>query len=103
MAQARPRAAPSRSGSAIPYRPPDTGLVNPRWHKASMRTWSKSAVVVTLSAAGILLVTMGARQSLGPFLSPPHSSTGLGLTTLSFPLAAWQLTWGVIPPVGGAV
>ena len=34
--------------------------------------------VVTLAAAAILMVTMGARQSLGLFVSPPNSSTGLG-------------------------
>ena len=41
-----------------------------------MRTWSKPAVVVTLAAAAILMVTMGARQSLGLFVSPLNTSTG---------------------------
>jgi MFS family permease len=68
-----------------------------------MSTWSKSAVVVTLSAAGILMVTMGARQSLGLFISPLNSSTGLGITTISFALAVGQLMWGAIQPVAGAV
>jgi MFS family permease len=68
-----------------------------------MRTWSKPAVVVTLSAAGILMVTMGARQSLGLFVSPLNSSTGLGITTISLALAIAQLMWGVIQPVAGAV
>src|SRR6266403_1111980 len=53
-----------------------------------MRTWSRPAVVVTLSAAGILMVTMGARQSLGLFVSPLNTSTGLGITTISRALAA---------------
>lgn len=37
----------------------------------------------TLSAAGILMVTMGARQSLGLFLAPLDSSTGLGIASIS--------------------
>src|SRR5256885_2087538 len=68
-----------------------------------MRTWSKPAVVVTLSAAAILMVTMGARQSLGLFVSPLNTSTGLGITTISFALAVGQFMWGAIQPVAGAV
>lgn len=49
------------------------------------------------------MVTMGARQSLGLFVSPLNSSTGLGITTISFALAVAQLTWGAIQPVAGAV
>src|SRR6202790_584750 len=68
-----------------------------------MRTWSKPAVVVTLSAAGILMVTMGARQSLGLFVSPLNTSTGLGLVAISLALAVGQFTWGAIQPIAGAV
>lgn len=68
-----------------------------------MRGWSKPAVVVTLSAAGILMVTMGARQSLGLFVSPLNSSTGLGITTISLALAVGQFMWGAIQPVAGAI
>src|SRR5437868_4160194 len=68
-----------------------------------MRTWSKPAVVVTLSAAAILMVTMGARQSLGLFVSPLNTSTGLGIATISLALAVGQFTWGAIQPVAGAV
>ena len=42
---------------------------------------------VTLSAAGILMVTMGARQSLGLFLA----------------MAVGQFTWGAVQPLAGAV
>jgi MFS family permease len=59
--------------------------------------------VVTLSAAGILMVTMGARQSLGLFISPLNSSTGLGITTISFALAVGQFMWGAVQPVAGAI
>src|SRR3982074_2762425 len=69
-----------------------------------MRTWSKPAVVVTLSAAGILMVTMGARQSLGLFVSPLNTSTGLGITTISLALAVGQFMWGgATRPVAGAI
>lgn len=67
-----------------------------------MKTWSRSAVVVTLCAAGILMVTMGARQSLGLFVSSLNSSTGLGITTISLALAISQLAWGAVQPVAGA-
>ena len=59
--------------------------------------------VVTIAAAAILMVTMGARQSLGLFISPLNGSTGLGIATISFALAVGQLMWGVVQPVAGAV
>lgn len=59
--------------------------------------------LVTLAAAGILMVTMGARQTLGLFVSPLNGATGLGITTISLALAVAQLMWGVIQPVAGAV
>jgi len=59
--------------------------------------------VVTLAAAAILMVTMGARQSMGLFISPLNTSTALGITTISLALAVGQLMWGVIQPVAGAV
>jgi MFS family permease len=63
----------------------------------------RSAWVITLAAAAILMVTMGARQSLGLFISPLNGSTGLGITTISLAFAVAQLMWGVIQPVAGAV
>jgi MFS family permease len=60
-------------------------------------------MVVTLAAAGILMVTMGARQSLGLFVSPLNTSTGLGIATISFALAVGQFVWGAIQPLAGAV
>jgi MFS family permease len=57
-----------------------------------------------LAAAGILMVTMGARQSLGLFMAPLNAaSTGLGIVTISLALAVGQFTWGAIQPVAGAV
>jgi MFS family permease len=63
----------------------------------------RSAWMITLAAAAILMVTMGARQSLGLFISPLQGSTGLGITTISLAFAVAQLMWGVIQPVAGAV
>jgi predicted MFS family arabinose efflux permease len=63
----------------------------------------RSAWVIMLAAAAILMVTMGARQSLGLFISPLKSSTGLGIATISLALAIAQLMWGVIQPVSGAL
>jgi len=69
-----------------------------------MPTASKrSAWAITLAAAAILMVTMGTRQSLGLFISPLKSSTGLGITTISLAFAIAQLMWGVIQPISGAV
>ena len=67
-----------------------------------MKNWSRPAVVVTLAAAAIMMVTMGSRQTLGLFVSPLNSSTGLGITTISLALAIGQFTWGAIQPIAGA-
>ena len=58
---------------------------------------------VTLSAAGILMVTMGARQSLGLFLAPLNTSTGLGIASISLAMAVGQFMWGAVQPVAGAI
>lgn len=57
---------------------------------------------ITLAAAGILMITMGSRQSFGLFISPISASTGMGIATISFALAIGQFTWGAIQPVAGA-
>ncbi len=68
------------------------------------RTLSRPEVLVTtLAAAGILMVTMGARQSLGLFVAPLNTHTGLGIASISLAMAVGQFTWGAIQPVAGAV
>lgn len=57
---------------------------------------------ITFAAAAVLTITMGTRQSLGLFLFPIHSSTGLGLMTISFAMAVGQFIWGAIQPLAGA-
>ncbi|MCA0175281.1 MAG: MFS transporter [Proteobacteria bacterium] len=59
--------------------------------------------VFVLVASAILMVTMGARQSLGLFLSPLNTHTGLGIASISFAMAIAQLVWGAVQPVLGAV
>ena len=40
-----------------------------------------------LMAGGILLITMGIRQSMGLYVGPINTSTGLGITSISLALA----------------
>jgi MFS family permease len=68
-----------------------------------MRHWGKPALTVTLAAAAVLMVTMGARQSLGLFVSPLNSSTGLGIVTVSLAFAIAQFVWGAAQPIAGAI
>jgi MFS family permease len=68
------------------------------------RTLNQPALwVITLSAAGILMITMGARQSLGLFLSPLNTTTGLGIASISLAMAVGQFMWGAIQPISGAL
>lgn len=60
-------------------------------------------MAVTLTAAGILMLTMGLRQSVGLYVSPINTSTGLGIVTLSLALAIGQFVWGAIQPIAGAL
>ena len=75
---------------------------------ASTSSTSNPAAVTTswtlvLVAALILMITMGSRQSLGLFLSPINTQTGLGIAKISFAMAIAQLIWGAIQPIFGAV
>ena len=54
-------------------------------------------------AAAILTITMGTRQSMGLFVSPLNSATGLGIVAISFAMAVGQFVWGASQPIFGAV
>ncbi len=54
-----------------------------------------------LAAGGIFAVTMGARQSMGLFLSVINSTTGLGLASISLAFGVGQLWWGLTQPAAG--
>ena len=59
--------------------------------------------LITFAAAATLTITMGSRQSLGLFVSPINTSTGLGITAISLALAIGQFAWGAVQPFAGAV
>lgn len=58
---------------------------------------------LVLSAAVILMITMGARQSLGLFVAPLDGATGLGIATVSLAFAVSQFVWGAAQPLYGAL
>lgn len=64
---------------------------------------SRAAWLTMLSSAAILAITMGARQSVGIFVSPIDATTGLGIVSISFALAVGQFMWGLAQPVFGAI
>src|SRR6185312_7681529 len=57
---------------------------------------------VVAAAAAILLITMGARQTIGLFVAPLDEATGLGIVAISLAIAVGQFVWGVAQPVFGA-
>jgi MFS family permease len=59
--------------------------------------------LVLLAAGGTFTVTMGARQSMGLFVSTLNTSTGLGLASISLAFAFGQLWWGLTQPFAGIV
>lgn len=58
---------------------------------------------VLLPAAAIMMITMGSRQTMGLFLSPLNTSTGLGVVAISFAMAVGQFVWGASQPLFGMV
>ncbi len=63
----------------------------------------RTSWMIMLSAAAILMITMGARQTTGLFLSPLNSSTHLGIVSISFAMAVGQFMWGASQPIFGAI
>jgi predicted MFS family arabinose efflux permease len=58
---------------------------------------------LVIAAAAILLITMGARQSLGLFVAPLNKATGLGIVAISLAMAIGQFVWGLAQPLVGVV
>lgn len=58
--------------------------------------------VVLLAAAATFGLTMGTRQTMGIFLSPLNTATGLGVGSISLAFAFGQLWWGLTQPFAGA-
>ncbi len=67
---------------------------------SSIRLWP--VWLVLLAAAGTFAMTMGTRQSMGLFLGPLNTATGLGLGSISLAFAFGQLWWGLTQPFAGA-
>jgi predicted MFS family arabinose efflux permease len=67
------------------------------------RTRARTPAVLMIAASGILLLTMGVRQSLGLFVLPIVTATGASLVSVSFALAIGQFVWGASQPLFGAV
>ena len=57
--------------------------------------------LVVLAAGGVFALTMGSRQSMGLFLSPLNTATGLGISAISLAFAFGQLWWGLTQPFAG--
>ncbi len=62
-----------------------------------------AAWLVLLAAAGTFAVTMGTRQTMGLFLSPLNTATGIGIGNISLAFAFGQLCWGLTQPFAGAM
>jgi len=60
-------------------------------------------LLVMCTAAAVLMVTMGIRQSMGLFIEPITASTPVGYASMSFALAVGQLMWGVAQPIFGGL
>ena len=58
--------------------------------------------ITTIMAASILMITMGTRQSMGLYVGPLNTDTGLGIVSISLAMAIGQFMWGAIQPVAGA-
>ena len=59
--------------------------------------------LVLLAAAGTFALTMGTRQTMGLFMSPMNTATGLGVGSISLAFAFGQLWWGLTQPFAGAI
>lgn len=57
--------------------------------------------LLVLPAAATLAITMGIRQSMGLFVSPLNTSTGLGIVSISLAMAIGQFSWGLAQPLFG--
>lgn len=63
----------------------------------------RAAWTLTLAAAAIMMITVGARLTTGLFVSPINTSTQLGIVTVSFAMAVGQFVWGASQPIFGAI
>ena len=69
----------------------------------AMSTAQRALWLTLLAAAGTFALTMGTRQTMGLFLGPLNTATGLGLSSISLAFAVGQLWWGLTQPFAGAI
>ena len=93
------------NNSAVQQRRPSYPIIMTTATPAKLNTPTKSLNPWPLVAVAclVLMITMGTRQSLGLFLSPLNTATGLGIAKISFAMAIAQLVWGAAQPVFGAM
>ncbi len=102
------RDAPAEARAANPSAAPGdavAGTAPPAAEAAAPgKSWSVLPVwLVLLAAAGAFALTMGVRQTMGLYLSPLNSATGLGMANISLAFAFGQLWWGLTQPFAGAM
>ncbi len=56
-----------------------------------------------LAACAVLMITVGARQTVGLFIAPLNAATGLGIVAISLAAAIAQFVWGLGQPIFGAL
>src|SRR3954468_8701930 len=63
----------------------------------------RQIVTLSVAAAAILMITMGARQTSGLYLLPITRSTGVSIVAFSLALAIGQFMFGLAQPIFGAL
>ena len=58
--------------------------------------------ITTLMASSVLMISMGSRQSMGLYVGPLNTDTGLGIVAISLAMAINQFVWGAVQPIAGA-
>ena len=53
-------------------------------------------------ASSVLMISMGSRQSMGLYVGPLNTDTGLGIVAISLAMAINQIVWGAVQPIAGA-
>lgn len=67
------------------------------------KAWSPVLILILVAAGAVLSTSMGIRQSLGLFLGPIVSGTGISIATFGLVLAVQNLVWGIGQPFMGAL
>ena len=63
----------------------------------------RDVLMITLTAAAIIMIINGTRQTMGLVISPLNSSTGLGIVSISLAMAVGQFVWGAAQPLAGLI